>query len=476
MNRLTLWTGRFGALILAAGAIAATLAAPTEAIAATVAAGTAAGGWNPVVAQAMRYVQDRTGMTLEAPAYTGNRNGYESGVYLAVTAQAGSRGYAVGLQISTTPASVNSPVLSQPPNTGLAAVLGGFGARTYPSSAQVLSVLSLTPARPEQGNLTAAISMRGTKSRRINLGNGIQGALFDRRGWDVVQWREGEWGFQVNGSYPPGDRALASQVVAYLHTHLLPEAHGLMVVNNAGDGEHTSLSWAYGDTVYNTWDYHHALSAVKMAMSMRPYHAPPAFSVPVLRAMRSVASRTSLALQAPRDLGLAAADSGRVTAQANVGRHQYTVSLGSGQAVGLASQIGSFGAQAYAQGPAALRQLGQMAQPPQYAGARYRMIPLGNGITGRLYNQLGFVYWREGAWTLTVQAGAAAADTRLAAQVVAYLHAHLLPETHGFMWIKNTPAAEFTHLYWVWGNVMYSVYSVHSARQALRMAVSYTTF
>ena len=69
------------------------------------------------------------------------------------------------------------------------------------------------------------------------------------------------------------DISLAKQIVAYLNQYLLPETYGSLQVVNAGDGEHTSLQWAYGRVVYNCSNYHLALAAIKTAMSMKPFLA-----------------------------------------------------------------------------------------------------------------------------------------------------------------------------------------------------------
>lgn len=66
----------------------------------------------------------------------------------------------------------------------------------------------------------------------------------------MVQWHEGEWTLQVNNSTVADDTDLAKTLVAYLQAHFLPETHGLLVVANAGDGEHSSLAWTDGPVVY----------------------------------------------------------------------------------------------------------------------------------------------------------------------------------------------------------------------------------
>ncbi len=106
----------------------------------------------------------------------------------------------------------------------------------------------------------------------MDLGNGIQGLYaYVPRGGGIIEWREGEWALRIAGSSFTADRSLAESIVAYLHTHLLPETHGLLTVNNGGDGQHTSLFFAFGNVVYTAWDYHHAHSAMQALQMAASY-------------------------------------------------------------------------------------------------------------------------------------------------------------------------------------------------------------
>ncbi len=453
-----------------AGLLAAGLSAGTPAFAA------APPSFNPVVAQAMAYVAARTGLPLQAPTFIGHANGVTRG-YLAATASSSPASYHVSLQVSTTPVGLNSPALYQPPNTGLAAVIGGFGAQRVSSASQAVQDVALR-MKPVA---FAGVRQQLVKYTDVNLGNGIQGlyAYVPRAGGagGTIEWREGEWALRITGSGFAADRSLAESIVAYLHTHLLPETHGLLTVSNGGDGQHTSLSFAFGNVVYTVWDYHHALSAISMAMSIQPYNMPTAaFPAAVQSAMGRLRGNTTAPLQAPRSLGLPLAQARLLHASTQSGKDYYQVNLQSSAGQGVVDQIGWFGAKVYVGQPAALGFLTQMAQAPQFAGLREHPVALGGGIIGKIYNQLGMVRWHEGLWTFNVQAGSDAADTALAKRMVAYLHTHLLPETNGNLVVKNTPQAEYTQMEWVWGNVLYNVYSAHSAMQALQMAVSYEAF
>ena len=124
--------GLAGAGLLAAGLLAVTPAS----------AATAPPTFNPVVAQAMAYVAARTNLPLWAPTFIGHANGVTRG-YMAATSSASSAGYRVSLRVSTTPVGLNSPALYQPANTGLAAVIGGFGAQRVSSANQAIQDVAL---------------------------------------------------------------------------------------------------------------------------------------------------------------------------------------------------------------------------------------------------------------------------------------------------------------------------------------------
>jgi hypothetical protein len=65
--------------------------------------------------------------------------------------------------------------------------------------------------------------------------------------------------------------ARSEKIVPYLNTHLLPETYGVFGEQVGGDGNYTTVEWAYGNTVYSDFNYHSGLQAAQMAASMRVY-------------------------------------------------------------------------------------------------------------------------------------------------------------------------------------------------------------
>jgi hypothetical protein len=87
----------------------------------------------------------------------------------------------------------------------------------------------------------------------------------------MLEWHEGKWTFQVWDGTLEQDVQVAKNLVTYLDTHLLPPTYGVLGVNIAGDGNHTSAEWVYGNTTYWCISYHSAVQAAEMAVSSRMY-------------------------------------------------------------------------------------------------------------------------------------------------------------------------------------------------------------
>jgi hypothetical protein len=187
--------------------------------------------------------------------------------------------YEVNLQWTATPLSVDSPMLAEPPNTGLAEFLGSFGGAAYASGREARAAL-------RRDNSYASSPPRGA-SARVVLGVRIVG-----RGWPaagVVVWRQGGWLCQVEGIY---DLPLARALAVALRRSPLAARTGVLAVDNAGDGEHSAIDWVNGRMVYQVIDYHSARAALAIARSMAPFPAPhmPASGPPLAQEIATVQS------------------------------------------------------------------------------------------------------------------------------------------------------------------------------------------
>lgn len=228
--------------------------------------------WNTTVADTMRFAE-RSGTKI--PLLAPTEPAFSPTVpYIGAQVSATANQYSVVMTSTDKQLPINSPALSGNVYGDASHMIGSFGAVKAASSAVAKSELyrnpegSIAPAYQSPPNLPAT---------RIDLGHGIAGSEFGDSssspaiGSTMVQWHEGDWTFQVWDGTVKQDVEEAKQIVAYLNTHLLPETYGVFGENIAGDGDHTTAEWVYGNTVYSVFDYHSGLQAAQMAVSMRVY-------------------------------------------------------------------------------------------------------------------------------------------------------------------------------------------------------------
>jgi hypothetical protein len=109
-------------------------------------------------------------------------------------------------------------------------------------------------------------------------------------------------------------------------------------------------------------------------------------------------------------------------------------------------------------------------------------VSLGDGIEA-MASSAGIVAWTEGDWHLTVNFSACPSTVnpfQLAVEqahsLVAYLHAHLLPETYGDLLSGGScgdTSSGSTVLSWAWGRNVYSVSAVgYQPLEAVRLAMA----
>ncbi|MFX4303350.1 hypothetical protein ACOJUR_13995 [Alicyclobacillus tolerans] len=188
-------------------------------------------------------------------------------MFLGATTESNLHSYMVNLQWAHSQLPVNSPNLSMPPNTGDATIIGSFGGKQYSSSKAALEQLDI-----QQIN-SRLLPPANSKSGRINLGEGIQGMEYSISSGKVswVIWHQNDWQLEVMGGFTLPSISVAKEVATYLHKYNLPSKNGVFIVQMAADGNHTSALWVNGNVRYFCSDYHSALQAAKMLVSMRLY-------------------------------------------------------------------------------------------------------------------------------------------------------------------------------------------------------------
>lgn len=217
--------------------------------------------WTALVANAMKDISLHTDGIMAphemSPTWLPNA---EPQQFLTATTTGNGYSYTVNLHQTSHAYPVNSPSITAPQNTGLAQDVGSYGEQDF-----------FTPSGPNK-SLQSLIQPSSSSAQPVNLGNGIVGTISGKQqGANLVTWHEGEWTLQVDEGSAKSDLQLAENMVAYLHVALLPETRGVVSVINAGDGQHSTVEWASGDTLYTCTDYHFAQDALRMAVSMRTY-------------------------------------------------------------------------------------------------------------------------------------------------------------------------------------------------------------
>ncbi len=219
--------------------------------------------FSSIITRAMAHVT-KTKFALMAPTLPdySPQSGLPS-LSMGAIVQSSADGYTVNLQWAHSQLPINSPALSMPPNTGDAGIIGAFGGTQYLSAKVALAQLNIQ----QMGSHLSPPA--NSKSTKVDLGHGIQGLAYSSFPGMVV-WHQGDWTLEVRGlALPPIQEA--KEIVTYLHTHKLPPTNGVFIVEMAADGDHTSAQWVFGKVVYSCSDYHSALQAAKMAVSMRVY-------------------------------------------------------------------------------------------------------------------------------------------------------------------------------------------------------------
>jgi hypothetical protein len=188
--------------------------------------------------------------------------------------------YDVTLKDCSPPLPLNSGAMSSPSGSCSyqMALFGSFGGQAYDSDEAASSALAT--------QITTAVSPLSGCTRRsyLRLGHTVKvtvsswGPGSGGAGPCKASWQAHGWTFVISGMTPylwVGGlwTVTAEQIIAFVKDHPLP-GRGEMDSTDAGDGLITTLTWASGANLYNTFVYHGALPAVEMAASMAPYPGP----------------------------------------------------------------------------------------------------------------------------------------------------------------------------------------------------------
>ena len=180
-------------------------------------------------------------------------------------------GYTVSLYRCESGFPLNSPEIGSPPNcSGLAAYIGAFGGTRFATVAAAHR--SLVNSQRQQ---TRFCGPNTNTSQRVSLLRGVQGVLIGTKrisGYCELHFDLSGWSVFVGGNAALRSIAAAKQeglrVVDIMSKVRMPANSGNIVIETAGDGNHTWLTWTIGQSLYTVSGYHTSSAAFAMAGSM----------------------------------------------------------------------------------------------------------------------------------------------------------------------------------------------------------------
>jgi hypothetical protein len=179
--------------------------------------------------------------------------------------------YKVSLYQCQPPLPLNSSKIGNPPwCSGLAHYFGDFDGTQYSTSASADHWLKILDGQRTQ--FCGAIAMRSIK---VGVSQGTQVTMtstggstgycmvtFDLNGWSVVIGG----GATLNSLSAAKHEAL--RIIGLMGEVQMPQKHGVVVIQTAGDGDHAFVDWTYGNNLYSISSYHSADEAFSMAGSI----------------------------------------------------------------------------------------------------------------------------------------------------------------------------------------------------------------
>ena len=209
--------------------------------------------WPSLVRQALSVAAKQTAVSLMGPTDLPRGN--------SATITVKPDAYAVTVYQCPTPQPLNSPSIGSGLCGAMASFAEGFGGTRYASPSAIHRALAYQT--PPQTPVPMTLPGHLTANRWRRQGQTGTGSTM------AIVWREGDWTIVISGG--PPERSTAVMVAHLLQQYLLPPHSGLLTVDVAADGLHTSVQWAVGDTIYFTAATHNPAHAIAIAASMAVY-------------------------------------------------------------------------------------------------------------------------------------------------------------------------------------------------------------
>ncbi len=209
----------------------------------------------PLVAQALSRLSGQGSLLLWGPGVLPRGNSART------TTGAGS--FAVNVFACPTPEPLNSPAMGQGDCGAMASFAESFGSTVYSSASAALAHLPGPPLNSLSGYASRPMALPGNLTGTRWLLTGMSGPGDTL----AIRWQEGDWTIWVLGT---NVRGAAEAVAVALQQYRLPPHPGVLVVDSAPDGQHTSLEWTVGSAVYQAGASHQAVHAIEMAATGAP--------------------------------------------------------------------------------------------------------------------------------------------------------------------------------------------------------------
>lgn len=179
--------------------------------------------------------------------------------------------YAVSLYRCQLQLPLNSPEIGNPPGcSGLASYVGEFGGTRYPTAGAARLGLSTLQEQP-----TRVCGPNSNSTQQVRLVRGVRGVLTSSKGvfgYCEMRFELNGWTILISGNVTLHSVAEAKQqgsrVVDLMTKVRMPGKNGVVVIQIAGDGNHTWLTWTIGQNLYAVSEYHSISAAFAMASSM----------------------------------------------------------------------------------------------------------------------------------------------------------------------------------------------------------------
>jgi hypothetical protein len=209
------------------------------------------------VRAALAYLRGRTNVPIEGP--TAVPTG------LSVQVRTGTQHYLATLYHCPSVEALNSPRIEGPSCDGLARLFGTFGGQRFGSPRAARSAL----LHDESSTPFGCPQVRPATTQRLQLGGSIAVSV-KSSGSTVcsVGWKDGLWSIVVVGTFFGSPRSEAESVLEQLGTLPLTGSSAELLIDSAGDGDHTEASWVQGKDLYLASAYHSETSAVSLANTM----------------------------------------------------------------------------------------------------------------------------------------------------------------------------------------------------------------